>query len=248
MTIKNSSDELVFSSSSSMNTSYSFSVPVGTYTIEVEALNEDGIVIGTGLTTGFVSAGQTNAFTVTVSEPGGNGTFSISIAANEGYELSYSIKNAAGTEIEHGALAFSDGTYSTSVELNNGFYSFSIVRNDTNQVLKTDTVRIIQGRIASYEAEFLILSDGSIVIENSIVQNPSVSLSLNSKYLETGDTLEVSATISRVFYFFVDDKIHYGPVIYRIIFCFNICIVSINTDIAYRNDGFLRFIFENAVV
>lgn len=198
VTIKNSSGELVFNSSSSMNTSYSFSVPIGTYTIEVEALNEDGIVIGTGSTTGFVSAGQTNAFTVTVSEPSGNGTFSISIIANEGYELSYSIKDASGQAIKEGALDFSNGKYSASAELSNGFYSFSIKRNDTNKVLKSDTVRIIKGRTVSYEAEFLILSDGSIVIENSIVQNPSVSLSLNSKYLETGDTLEVSANISGI--------------------------------------------------
>ena len=198
VTIRNSSNEIVLDESSSTQTSYSISVPVGTYTVAVEALNEDGIVIGTGSTTGFVSAGQTTAFTVTVSELSGNGTLSISITANEGYELSYSIKNAAGTEIEHGALAFSDGTYSKSVELSNGFYSFSIVRNDTNKVLKTDAVRIIKGRVVSYEAEFLILTDGSISIINEILRTPQISLELSSKSLKSDATLSAAATITGI--------------------------------------------------
>ena len=196
--IKNSSDELVFSSSSSAETSYVFSVPVGTYTVEVDALNSTKDVIGFGSTTGIVYAGQENNFTVTVKESTGTGSFNISISANDGYELSYSIKDATGTEVAKGELVYFEESYSATIELNNGFYSFSIKRNDTNVILKSDTVRIIKGRIASYEAEFLIQTDGSISVINEILQTPQISLELSSKSLKADDSLTASATITGI--------------------------------------------------
>ena len=196
--IRNSSNEIVLDKSSSTQTSYSISVPVGTYTVAVEALNKDGIVIGTGSTTGLVSAGQTNTFTVTVSELSGNGTFSISITANEGYELSYSIKNAVGSEIKNGALVFAEGKYSTSMSLENGFYSFSVIRTDTNTVLKIDSLRVIKDKSVEYRGTFTFLSDGSVIINDLIAKTPSIELNASSKYPRVGDTLSVSATIGNI--------------------------------------------------
>ena len=198
VTVKNSSDELVFSSSSSMNTSYSISVPVGTYTVEVEALNKTKDVIGSGSTTGIVYAGQDNIFNITIEESTGTGIFSISISANEGYELSYSISDASGLQIETNRLDYNEGKYSRTIELNNGFYSFSIKRNDTNKVLKTDTVRIINGRIAYYEAEFLILTDGSVSILNEVLKTPQITLELSSKSVKNDGNLVASASISGI--------------------------------------------------
>ncbi len=199
LTIKNSSSgEVVYNVAKSTKTSYSISVPIGTYVAEVEALNSAGDIIGTGSATGNVAAGQNNEFIITITEPQGIGLFAISISANEGYELSYSIRDAAGLEVKNALLSFSEGIYSAAVELNNGFYSFSIIRNDTSKVLKSDTVRIIKGRNASYKAEFLFLTDGSLIIQNQIVQTPTIRLNSSSAFPKIGDTFSVSATIANI--------------------------------------------------
>ena len=97
--IKNASNEIVLSNSSSLETTYTLSAPAGLYTAEVQALNADGTVIGSsGLVECSIVAGEINSLTVVVSEIGGNGNFSIAITGNEGYPLAYSIKNASGTE------------------------------------------------------------------------------------------------------------------------------------------------------
>ncbi len=198
VTVKDASENTVFSSSGKAQTSYTVSVPAGTYTVYVEALNSDGDVIGTGSSVAAVAAGQVNSCSVTVSEAAGNGTFGISITANEGYPLSYSIKNASGTEVKGGSLAYGEGTYYASESLANGFYTFTITRTDTNKVLKYDSVRIISGKATSYSATFRFLSDGSIVIVNEITATPSISISLSATTLQAGDTLTASATISGI--------------------------------------------------
>ena len=197
--IKNASNEIVLSNSSSLETTYTLSAPAGLYTAEVQALNADGTVIGSsGLVECSIVAGEINSLTVVVSEIGGNGNFSIAITGNEGYPLAYSIKNASGTEIKAGSLAYAAGFYSAEQELANGFYTFTIRRTDIDKVIKNDSVRIINGQTVSYEAEFRFLSDGSITIINEIVSTPSISLHLNSETLSSAGTLTVSADISGI--------------------------------------------------
>ena len=198
VTVKDSSENVVFSSTGKAQTSYSIKVVAGTYTVNVEALNSDGDVIGTGSANATVAAGQVNSFSITVSEVVGNGTFSISITANEGYPLSYSIKNALGTEIKSGSLAYEDGAYSASESLANGFYTFIITRTDSSKVLKYDSVRIISGKTASYSASFQFLTDGTIVIVNEITTTPTIIISLSATTLQAGDTLTATATISGI--------------------------------------------------
>lgn len=198
VTVKDSSENVVFSSTGKAQTSYSIKVVAGTYTVNVEAFNSDGDVIGTGSVSATVVAGQVNSFSVTVSEVAGNGTFSISITANEGYPLSYSIKNASGTEVKSGSLSYEDGTYSASESLSNGFYTFIITRTDSSKVLKYDSVRIISEKTASYSASFQFLTDGSVVVVNEIAATPEISISLSATTLQEGDTLTATAAISGI--------------------------------------------------
>ncbi len=198
VTIKDSSENVVFSSYGKTQTTYTVSVLAGTYTAYVEALNSDGDVIGTGSSTLAVVAGQVKSCSITVSELAGNGTFSIAITANEGYPLAYSIKSADGTEVEGGDLSYSNSRYTAAEELTNGFYTFIITRTDTNKVLKYDSVRIISGKAATYSATFQFLTDGSIVIINEITSTPSINITLSATTLKAEDTLTASATISGV--------------------------------------------------
>lgn len=196
ITMKDSSEVVVFSSSRENKTSYSVSAPAGTYSITVEALNSTGDMIGTGSATAEVRVGQTNTVNITVSEPEGNGTFSMSITANGGYPISYSVRDASGTEVGNGTLSYSEGTYSASETLANGFYSFTITRTDTDKVIKTDTFRIIKDKTVSYSAEFEFLTDGTMVIVNEITATPAINITLNKSVFKTGDILTASATVS----------------------------------------------------
>ena len=196
--VKNSSDEIVASIFRDTRTSYSASLPAGTYSISVEALNSTGDVIGTGSCEATVVGGQTNSFNITVSEAEGNGAFSMAIAADSGYTLSYVIKTADGTTVRSGNLEYSEGVYSASETLANGFYTFTITRTDTSKILKHESIRIIKARTLSYEATFLFLPDGSVTIINEIVQTPVIDITLSSSYPGIGDTLTASATISGI--------------------------------------------------
>ena len=131
--VKNSSDEIVASIFRDTRTSYSASLPAGTYSISVEALNSTGDVIGTGSCEATVVGGQTNSFNITVSEAEGNGAFSMAIAADSGYTLSYVIKTADGTTVRSGNLEYSEGVYSASETLANGFYHLCSVLTNHSQ-------------------------------------------------------------------------------------------------------------------
>jgi raffinose/stachyose/melibiose transport system substrate-binding protein len=198
VTVKDSSESVVFLSSGKAQTSYTVSLSVGTFTVYVEALNSEGDVIGTGSSVVSVAAGQVSSCSITVSELTGTGTFDISITANEGYPLAYSIKSADGTEVKSGSLAYDNGTYHASESLANGFYTFTIIRTDTNKVLKTDSLRIIKDKSVSYSATFQFMTDGSIVIINEITSTPTISISLSSTTPRPGDILTATASLSGI--------------------------------------------------
>ena len=197
VSVTDSSGETVFSVSKTAQTSCKVSVPVGTYSVVVEAFNKNGDLIGSGSLTGEVHIGS-NTFAVSVTELQGNGTFAMSISADEGYSMIYSIKDASDNEVKAGDLAFSDGVYAASVEIPNGFYSFTISWADDNRILKTDTLRIITGKTVTYTAGFSLLIDGTVSIISEIDRIPSIALSLSSDAPESGDTFVASATISGI--------------------------------------------------
>jgi len=93
--MKNSSGN-VFLDTEGKSCLYEASVPAGSYTIEVEALNENGDVIGSGLESRTILEGKSTTITVVVKEFEGDGTLSIAITANEGYRFSCSIENPSG--------------------------------------------------------------------------------------------------------------------------------------------------------
>ena len=206
--VKNSSDEIVASIFRDTRTSYSASLPAGTYSISVEALNSTGDVIGTGSCEATVVGGQTNSFNITVSEAEGNGAFSMAIAADSGYTLSYVIKTADGTTVRSGNLEYSEGVYSASETLANGFYTFTITRTDTSKVLKYDTVRIITDKDAMYSATFVFGVDESLTILNEITKTPKIVIALDKSSYMVSDTLNASATIEDItgtsFYWAID--------------------------------------------
>lgn len=195
VTVKNASDETIFTTTKTNKTSFTISVPVGSCSVEIEALNKAGDIIGTGTASGTVDAKTTTTFNVLVQELKGNGNFSISISGPSGNELVYYIKSTDGTLLKSGNLTYSNGIYSSSIELPNGFYLFSIQWPETNKTIEIDTIRVIKGKTSVYDAEFLFLVDGSISIVNEIVETPTIKLTSNSKALSGSKTLQVKADV-----------------------------------------------------
>ena len=212
------SQEEAFSSKADKHEKYSISLPVGTYVIKVEALNKAGEIIGEGSFDECKVEAKSKYETVTImiKEYEGKGTFKIAIAANPDYTLQYEIKDAEGKTVKDdedklvkGDLSYdeSKGLYSVTLELKNGFYEFTITdkrEDEVEYVLKNDTVRIVTGRIASYEAEFLIRTDGTVIIEKGGVSGtPRISLELKSEVLSTAtlkaeESLTVKAEVENI--------------------------------------------------
>ena len=207
----------VFSSKASKSTTYSIAVPVGMYHIDVEALNKAGDLIGSGSGEKEVKADKTyGTVKIEVEEFSGPGTFRIAIAANPDYTLEYSIWSYVDNEGEEdadkkeidGELIYDPNTklYSASIDLNNGFYEFKIVdkRTDGSFTLKHDTVRIVAGRTASFEAEFLIQTDGSVELDTTkVLKTPKIefelkSSTLHTSTLKTDETLTVEAKVGNI--------------------------------------------------
>lgn len=195
ITVKNSSEQEV-STGSCENSNYTVSVVPGSYSVVVEAVNEDGVVIGEGKASGFVVAGKSTLFSVVVRELEGIGSFSISIAADEGLSLCYKIEKTNGTCKEEGELVYSNGKYFVSVDIDNGFYKFSLLNGES--VFKSDTVRIIKGKSVSYEATYSSVGSGSVLISDTIAKTPSIVLNLRANSVRQDRNLGASANISGI--------------------------------------------------
>ena len=211
ITITDAAGSPVFGKTSTTETSYSVSLAAGTYRVVVEALNSEGTVIGRNTDDqAVVEAGKTTSFNVIVKELEGDGTFSISIEANGGYSLRYSIAKASGSEVKSGILEYEDGIYSASMTLAKGFYTFTITRDDKETPIKTDTLRIIKDQSVTYSAGFRFLSDGTLVIVDEILKTPRITVTLNKDVLFKLETLTAEAVIEDIqgtsFYWAVDGE------------------------------------------
>ena len=181
-------------------TSVSYKLPAGRYTVTIDAKNTDGTVIGSGTESIIVNAGATNTATVTIRETEGVGTFAVSISANDGYALTLKLYNLSNEVIYSGNLVYSEGIYTTDgpIKKTNGFYRFEITRTDTGARVKSDSVRIVNGFTSTYSARFTFSSDGSIAIVNEMINIPTIRISLEDEIMETTDSLVASADISGI--------------------------------------------------
>lgn len=190
--IKNSSGATILDYSNTSRTSFSISVPAGYYSAEVEALNSDGIVIGSGTASGEVRSGRTNMLNVIVEETQGIGFLYIEIPGSSGEELTYSVTDAAIEEVTTGSLVYANGGYSASLNLQNGFYSLCILCN--GESVAVESVRIISGQTVIFNGE-LSNEEGIVSIDNRIIKTPVIIVSLNKSGYSKYDQLVASASI-----------------------------------------------------
>ena len=201
LTVTDSLDDNVIETVLGANTqSVDYKLPAGSYVVKLDAKNSSGDVIGTGSERVTVVPGGTNTITITVREVSGNGTFAISITANDGYGLALKVYNLLDEEKYSGNLVYSEGKYTTDgvVALANGFYRFEIKRTDTDAVVKSDSLRIVKDMTSGYSARFTFTTDGGITIVNEVLSIPVISISLNKEVLTAEETLVAQAQISGI--------------------------------------------------
>ena len=142
VTVRNSEGAVVLEYLNSTRTSFSESVPAGLYSVSVSALNKEGRIIGEGSASVTVEPGKAASCFVSVKEIQGKGTLSFSYSGSEADGLVVEILNASMESVASLSLDYQDGTYSGTIELDNGFYLFTVVRADGASV-DSDSVRVL---------------------------------------------------------------------------------------------------------
>ena len=196
--VKNADEESVWSNADSvgLKTKYSIEITAGSYTVEVQATNKAGQVIGNGSTSVEIQAGRKSSCSVSVKEVQGSGSFQISISGPEGYTVGYSFTNTKDEKVT-GNLNYSEasGTYTATVELANGFYEFCISVSGFEKPIKTDAVRIIANQAVQYSTQFSSDGNGQLVILNEITATPSVYITLSSDRVAEDGSLTVLSSV-----------------------------------------------------
>ena len=145
VSVMDSHDELVFSDSITTkdgNSSCKVSLAVGEYTVYVSAANIDGKTIGEGSATVLVEPGKTVSCSIVIHEIQGNGTITFTYNGAEEDGLTVKIVDALMAQIAVLPLDFNEGVYFGEIELSNGFYMFTVSKND-GTVIDSDTLRVV---------------------------------------------------------------------------------------------------------
>ena len=174
---------------------------VGEWTVTVEALNEDSVVIGSGSSKVEIKKGTTATADITVTELEGDGTLSVSILGDNPNSSTYTLevyKNDNGTDTLAKSQVFSssDSGLNAEVTLPNGYYIIKVVSSTASEQCPVpETVRIVKDDTVS--ASYTI-TDGegsvSITVNNLVSPSPALLLSFSSSIPRIGDSLTVTAT------------------------------------------------------
>ncbi len=171
----------------------------GEWTITVDALNADSVVIGSGSTKVEIKKGETTTANITVSELEGDGTLSVTIYGDNPNSSTYTLnvyKNDSGTDSLVKSLAFSSfgSILKAEVTLSNGYYIIKVVSSTASEQCPVpETVRIVKGDKVS--ASYTI-NEGegrvSIAVNNLVSPSPSLDLSFSSSIPHIGDSITVT--------------------------------------------------------
>ena len=174
---------------------------VGEWTITVEAVNSDSVVIGSGSAKVEVKKGTTTTANITVTELEGEGTLSVTIYGDNPNSSTYTLevyKNDNGTDslVESQKFSSADSVLKAEVTLPNGYYIIKVVSSTASEQCPVpETVRIVKGDTVS--ASYTIREgEGSIsiTVNNLVSPSPALGLSFSSSIPHVGDSITVTAT------------------------------------------------------
>lgn len=172
-------------------------IPVGSYTVKVDAKNSNGTVIGGGNVECVIRAGETTDVSVTVSELSGTGHISITLTGEVDAEISYtlSIYRADDTQLDSVDFTKEETGLKAEMKLENGFYYFVVSDSEGNSSTP-EAFRIVKGDVLETEVNLVATEAESILITiiNNIRPNPSLSLEVANSPIYVGEVFTVTAT------------------------------------------------------
>ena len=145
ITVTDTSSNVVFSKTIKADDgsgSCRLQLPVGNYTVKVSAFNKEDKKIGEGSSAVSVVMGQITQCSVAIHEIEGKGTVSFVFSGEEEDEITVEMFDASMSSISSLQLNYSGATYSGRIELDNGFYFFTVKKAD-GTVLESDSVRVL---------------------------------------------------------------------------------------------------------
>jgi hypothetical protein len=178
----------------------------GTWTVTVDALNDNGTIIGRGQNQVAVDSGQTSSVNVVVAEIDGSGTLELSLlwpaADTQNPSVLASLIPPAGSEISLTCTIPTAGNaVCTHTDIPKGFYTLELQLLDNGIAVAgiAEIVRIVKDQTTSGQFEFTEINapGGGVAMEvTPEIHDPiEVTLSGQVDTLEEGSTMTVTASV-----------------------------------------------------
>ena len=190
-------EEKTIQATASSSVSYK-SLSIGEWIIKVEALNEEGAIVGEGSKSIKIEKGKEITESIDVYECEGEGTLHVNIEYDNNTDSSIEliVSDASGKESSHSTLSRTGNTYSIAFPLSNGFYRLDM-KVDGGEKIFLETVRIVKGATTSFSATYET-KNGNIIsnIVTHIVTTPEITLTLESESVAQNGILNAKAVVS----------------------------------------------------
>ena len=192
-------EEKTIQATASSSVSYK-SLSVGEWLIKVEALNEEGAIVGEGSKSIKIEKGKEITESIDVYECEGEGTLHVNIEYDNNTDSSIEliVSDASGIELSNSTLSRTEKTYSVTLPLSNGFYRLDM-KVDGGEKIFLETVRIVKGATTSFSATYET-KNGNIIsnIVTHIVTTPEITLTLESESVAQNGILNAKAVVSGI--------------------------------------------------
>ena len=192
-------EEKTIQATASSSVSYK-SLSVGEWLIKVEALNEEGAIVGEGSKSIKIEKGKEITEAIDVYECEGEGTLHVNIEYDNNTDsyIELIVSNAAKNEVYRSTLSRTGKTYSIAFPLSNGFYRLDM-KVDGGEKIFLETVRIVKGATTSFSATYET-KNGNIIsnIVTHIVTTPEITLTLESESVAQNGILNAKAIVSGI--------------------------------------------------
>jgi hypothetical protein len=178
----------------------------GDWTVTVDALNDEGTIIGRGQGTTTIHAGQSQTITVPVTPLDGYGTLDLTLLwtpeDTENPSIEAQLIPQAGSAIDlgftiqsPGIALFNDSTIPT------GYYTLVLQLNDNSIMVMgaVEMVRLVKDQVTSGQFEFYDINDAGESIDISVTPELSdpiaVTLSGQIDNIYEGESMTVTASV-----------------------------------------------------
>ena len=178
----------------------------GEWTITVDALNEDGTIIGRGRDTVTVNSGETTSVNIVVTELDGYGTLTLSLvwpaADTQNPSVQGRLIPAAGSAIDLSFTLPSPGTANgTQTDIPRGYYTLELqlLDNDVSVAGAAEIVRIVADQTTSGDFQFTEINtpggEVTVGITPEIHDPIPLTLSGQTADIAAGESMTVTASV-----------------------------------------------------